>query len=132
MTPAEREARIAELRRRRDRSLKQPQEGVRGTSEIGQLTLAQREEFLKLRRQLRELPEAERQAKLREFFSKLGTNTADGAKSPADRAQQFRLMRERMEARIKLLEGKLADGSISETEKRQLERMQRFRRDRPD
>lgn len=130
MTPAEREGRIAEMRRRRDQSMRAG--GALGPqgADLSQLTLAQREEFLKLRRKLQELPESERPAMLREFLSKLGIDYAPGPNGAVDRAQQFRQMRERMQARVAELEKKHADGTINEQEKRQLERMKQLGRNR--
>ncbi len=128
LPPAEREARMAELRRQfggRGRP-----EGAKGPAavDLSKLTPEQREEFLKLRRRLQELPEAQRAAKLREFFAGIGVELRTMEGAAPDRARQFREMRERALARREMLEKKQADGTITEEEARQLERIKSFRR----
>jgi len=137
--PVEREARINALRREFDspspmtqgrrpnwamnRDARQRMERLR--REFQNLTPAQREEFLKLRRQLQDLPEEERLARFREFFKQAGVSmNGEGDRSASgNQRQQFQRMREQFQARLKELEQKRSDGTITEQEARQLERM---------
>jgi len=137
--PVEREARINALRREFDspspmtqgrrpnwamnRDARQRMERLR--REFQNLTPAQREEFLKLRRQLQDLPEEERLARFREFFKQAGVSmNGEGDRSASgNQRQQFQRMREQFQARLKELEQERSDGTITEQEARQLERM---------
>lgn len=124
LSPEERQARLAELRRQ-GATPSPARAGDAGAAAFSRLTPAQREEFLKLRRQLQALPEEERLARFREFFKQAGVSmNGDGGRSPSgNQRQQFQRMREQFQARMKELEKKKSDGTITEQEARQLERM---------
>jgi len=124
LSPEERQARLAELRRQ-GAAMSPTRAGDAGAAAFSRLTPAQREEFLKLRRQLQDLPEEERLARFREFFKQAGVSmNGEGDRSASgNQRQQFQRMREQFQARLKELEQKRSDGTITEQEARQLERM---------
>lgn len=121
----ERRARLAEMRRRGAfNEVDRP--GKDGAALFSRLTPMQREEFLKLRRQLQGQPEEERMARFREFYEKAGVSKPGAPEQP----QRNDRMRRAFQARLAELERKKTEGVITAEESRQLERMKGIGRQR--
>ena len=140
LPPEERAARINEMRRRYGAGMST---GARESSQeidLSRLTPAKRIEFLKLRRELSGLSAEERRSKLGEFLRKAGVKPGKsagpdegGTRRPSsrevsddERRQRFQQMLEQAQKHITILEKKKANGSLSEQEERQLERMKQI------
>lgn len=127
LPPEEREARMRELRERAGR----PEDGARGRGAVlSNLTPEQRESFRAKVREWRDLPPAERRAKMREWFEKQGIEMNDRgpAGRPGGGPAMAPEMRQRLKSALKELERKEKAGELSEAEARRLERLRQLRK----
>jgi hypothetical protein len=86
-----------------------------------------RTEWEKRREELRNLPPAEREAKLKELREEIQQGRRQfKLLSPEDREAKRKEMRQRIDAQIDVLRKRKADGTINETETRRLERMEQM------
>ena len=109
LSPEERQKMIREFREKH---------GLVGTN---------RAEWDKWREELRKLPPAEREAKQKELRQEI----QDGKRqfkllAPEDRDAKRREMKQRIDAQISALQKQKAEGTITEAEKRRLERMEQM------
>lgn len=113
LTPAEREAKIRELRERR---------GPAGST---------RQEWEKFREEIKDLSPELRSAKMKEWREKHALSGPSAREelrnaTPEQRAARMKEWRERLEKRVAGLRKKQTAGAISEDEQRQLERMEQM------
>ena len=103
------------------------QKMVREFREKHGLVGTNRTEWEKRRDELKNLPPAEREAKLKELRQEIQQGRRQfKLLSPEDRDTKRKEMRQRIDAQIAALQKQKADGTITEAEQRRLERMQQM------
>jgi len=137
LSPAERQARIEELRkrggdafqeeiRRRREELRNlpPEERRARLRELAEKTgVTNRTELERRREELRRLPPEERAAKLRELREQTGQGPAP-VFSPEEREARRKQIRQRLETQLDELRAKKVGGSITAEEERRLQRLE--------
>jgi hypothetical protein len=116
LTPAERQAKIKELR---DKA------GTAGL--MSDEAQKRRAEFEKFRESVKDLPPAERATKLREWREKNpGAPVGPAGMTPEERQARRKEFSKRIEDQLDALKKKKADGTITEDETRRLHRMEQM------
>lgn len=105
LSPAERQARLKDLR-----------------EQLGK-TNPQRELWEKRREELKTLPLGQRESKVREWRQQAGTN-AVRSMTPEEREARIKGIRARLEEQLKTLRERKAEGKLTEEESKRLERME--------
>ena len=127
MTPANRPDPAALRERARKLSPEERQKMVREFREKHGLVGTNRTEWEKRREELKNLPPAEREAKLKELRQEIQQGRRQfKLLSPEDRDTKRKEMSQRIDAQIVELQNQKAAGAISEAEQRRLERMQQM------
>jgi hypothetical protein len=127
VTPTNRPDPAALRERARKLSPEERQKMVREFREKHGLVGTNRTEWEKKREELRNLPPAEREARLKALRQEIQQGRRQfKLLSPEDRDTKRKEMRQRIDAQIAALQKQKADGTITETEQRRLERMQQM------
>ena len=115
LTPAERQARLRDLREKA------------GTGALGEDAQKRLAEFQKFRESVRNLPPAEREAKIREWREKNRILPLRQSAMPLEERERLRAnFSERIHDHIQALKKKQTDGTLTEMESRRLQHMKQM------
>jgi hypothetical protein len=124
--PPNRPDREALRERARKMSPEERQKFLREFRERHGLGATNRGELEQRREELKTLPPAEREARLKELRDSVGPSRREFRMNRAQREAKRGEMKERIDGQIAALEEKRAAGSLSEPERRRLERMRQM------
>ena len=121
LTPAERQSKLKELREKAGAAGLTSEEARNRRAKLEKIR-ANLQEF---RASIKDLPPAERESKMREWREKnVAVLAGQGAMTPAEREIRRKEFSKRIGEQVEVLKKKQADGILTETEARRLQRME--------